>query len=128
MEFQKSDACPLNLVPQFPMLLPERRTIDWRRKQINSCVRKEALGLSLMSTVTMIRCYIIGNMQMCPKAFYFSKVGLGYIGNSALVYRKKSDTNLQSWLSLGIMHFIIQSALLGYSFPSLILVCHIRLV
>ena len=89
MEFEISDACPLNLVPQFPVLLPERRTIDWRRKQIKSCVRKEALGLSLMSTVTMIRCYIIANMQMCPKAFYFSKEGLGYTGNSALVCSKK---------------------------------------
>ena len=28
----------------------------------------------------------------------------------------------------GIMHFIIQSALLDYSFPFLILVCYIRLV
>ena len=48
------------------------------------CVRKEALGLMLMSIMPMIRCYIIGNVQMCSKAFYFSKVGLGYIGNSAI--------------------------------------------
>ena len=54
-----------------------------------------------MSTMTTIRCYIIVNVQMCSKAFYFSKVGLGYIGNSAISLQKKSDINLQSWLSLG---------------------------
>ena len=54
-----------------------------------------------MFTVTMIRCYIIGNMQMCSKGFYFSKVGLGYRENSAISLYKKSDINLQSWLILG---------------------------
>ena len=28
--------------------------------------------------------YIIGNMQMCSKALYFSKVELGYIGKPAI--------------------------------------------
>ena len=45
-----------------------------------------------------------------------------------LVCRKKIDINLQAQLCWGIMHFIIQSALLDYSFPFLILVFHIRLV
>ena len=36
-------------------------------------VRKEALGLMLMSIMTMIRCYIIDDVQMCSKEFYFSK-------------------------------------------------------
>ena len=59
---------------------------NWLEKKADQSlrVRKEALGLMLMSTMTMIRCYIIGNVQMCSKAFYFSKVGLGYIGNSAI--------------------------------------------
>ena len=59
---------------------------NWLEKKADQslCVRKEALGLMLMSIMPMIRCYIIGNVQMCSKAFYFSKVGLGYIGNSAI--------------------------------------------
>ena len=32
---------------------------------------------------------------MCSKAFYTSKVGLGYIGNSAISLQKKIDINLR---------------------------------
>ena len=65
---------------------------------------------------------------MLSKEFYTSKVGLGYIGNSAISLSKSIDINLRLICVQGIMHFIIQSALLDYSFPFLILVCNIRLV
>ena len=35
---------------------------------------------------------------MRSKAFDTSKVGLGYIGNSAISLLKKNDTNLRAWL------------------------------
>ena len=37
-----------------------------------------------MLTKTMVRPYVIGNVQLRSKAFYTSKVGLGYIENSAI--------------------------------------------
>ena len=56
---------------------------------------------------------------MYSKAFYISKVRLYYIENSATsLYKKITD----------IIHFIIQSVILDYSFPFLIPVCYIRLV
>ena len=54
---------------------------------------------------------------MHSKAFNISKVGFDYIGNLAI-----------SQVCSGHDAFIIQSALLDYSFPFLILVCYIRLV
>ena len=65
---------------------------------------------------------------MSSKEFYPSKVGLGYIGNSAMSRRKKLTLICELRCVWGIMHFIIQSTLLDYSFPFLILVCYIRLV
>ena len=83
------------------------------------CVRKEALGLMLMSIMPMIRCYIIGNVQMCSKAFYFSKVGLGYIGNSAISLQKKIDINLRARLCLGHYAFHNSACLIRLQLPVL---------
>ena len=47
-------------------------------------VRKEVLGTRLMPTKPMVRRYVIGNAYMRSKEFYNFKVGLGYIGNSAI--------------------------------------------
>ena len=38
---------------------------------------------------------------MCSKAVNTSKVGLGYIENSAISLSKKIDINLLAWLCLG---------------------------
>ena len=38
---------------------------------------------------------------MWSKALYTSKVGLGYIGNSAISLKKIIDINLRAWLCLG---------------------------
>ena len=38
---------------------------------------------------------------MRSKAFYTSKVGLGYVGNSAMSLLKKTDNNVRAWLCLG---------------------------
>ena len=45
----------------YPLLLSQRRAIDCRRKSINGSVRKEAMGMRLMPTKTMVICYVIGN-------------------------------------------------------------------
>ena len=90
--------------------------------------RKEPLGTRLMSTKTMVRRYVIGNTLMRSKAFYASEVGLGYLENQSLVCRKKLTSNCDLGCVRGIMHFLIQSALLDYSFPFLFLVCYIRLL
>ena len=79
-EFENSDACP----PSSPCFFPNAEQLIGEESDQSLCVRKEALELMLMSIVPMIRCYIIVNVQMCSKASYFSKVGLGYIGNSAI--------------------------------------------
>ena len=65
---------------------------------------------------------------MHSKAFYTFKVGRGYIGNPAISLQKKQILICELGCVRGIMHFIIQSALLDYSFLFLILVCYIRLV
>ena len=65
---------------------------------------------------------------MHSKAFYTFKVGRGYIGNPAISLQKKQILICELGCVWGIMHFIIQSALLDYSFLFLILVCYIRLV
>ena len=65
---------------------------------------------------------------MHSKAFYTFKVGRGYIGNPAISLQKKQIVICELGCVRGIMHFIIQSALLDYSFLFLILVCYIRLV
>ena len=78
-----------------------------------ACIRKEALGMELMPTKTMVRCCIIGNAQMHSKAFYNSKVGLGYMVNSALSLQKKIDINLQDWLRLGPCAFHNSFSLTG---------------
>ena len=72
----------INLVPSASFLTQN----DWLEKKANQslCDRKEALRMRLMSTKTMVRCYVMGNVYMCSKAFYTSKVGLSYIGNSAI--------------------------------------------
>ena len=59
--------------------------------------------------------------------------GVGYIRYigleiQLLVCRKKLILICELGCVRGIMHFIIQSALLDYSFPFLFLVCYIRLV
>ena len=51
---------------------------------------------------------------MRSKAFYISKMGLGCIGNSALVCRKKLILICKLGCVRGIMYFIIKSALLDY--------------
>ena len=65
---------------------------------------------------------------MHSKAFYTFKVERGYIGNPAISLQKKQILICELGCVRGIMHFIIQSALLDYSFLFLILVCYIRLV
>ena len=65
---------------------------------------------------------------MHSKTFYTFKVGRGYIGNPAISLQKKQILICELGCVRGIMHFIIQSALLDYSFLFLILVCYIRLV
>ena len=66
---------------------------------------------------------------MHSKAFYTSKEALCYKWNSAISLWKKLILLICKFSCFwGIMHFIIQSALLDYRFPFLILVCYIRLV
>ena len=88
-----------------------------------TCDRKEALGMRLMSTKTMVRCYVMGNVYMCSKAFYTSKVELGYIGNSAISLQKKIDINLQVWLCSNLFdfgsHYQISVSLTRPQFPVL---------
>ena len=38
---------------------------------------------------------------MCSKAFSTSKVGLDYVGSSAISLQKEIDINLQAWLCCG---------------------------
>ena len=45
---------------------------------------------------------------MRSKALYISEVGLGYIGNSAIVLEKKTDINLPAQLSLE--HYVFHSS------------------
>ena len=62
---------------------------------------------------------------MRSKAFSTAKVGLDYVGSSAISLQKKIDINLQAWLFWG--HYAFHnSALLDCSFAFLILVCYIR--
>ena len=77
-----NDTCPLNLVPG-PSFLAQSNWLESNADQ-SLCITKEALGTRLMPPKTMIRCYNISNVQMSSKAFYTSKVGLGYIGYSAI--------------------------------------------
>ena len=56
---------------------------------------------------------------MHSKPFYTSKVGLGYSGNSAICLLKKKLILIYEFGCVwGIEHFIIQPALLDYSFHS----------
>ena len=65
---------------------------------------------------------------MRSKAFYTLKGDLVIKGIQQLVSGKKLILICELGCVRGIMHFIIQSALLDYRFPFLILVCYIRLV
>ena len=65
---------------------------------------------------------------MRSKAFYTLKGDLVIKGIQQLVSGKKLILICELGCVRGIMHFIIQSALLDYSFLFLILVCYIRLV
>ena len=53
---------------------------------------------------------------MCSKAFYTSKVGLGYIGNLAISLLKKTDINLQAWQCSGHYAFHNSVSLTGQQF------------
>ena len=64
---------------------------------------------------------------MCSKAFCTSKVGLGYIENSAISLTKKTD-NLRTRLCLGHSAFHNSVSLTRIQLPFLTLVCYIRLV
>ena len=67
---------------------------------------------------------------MCSKALYTSKMGLGYIGNSAISLQKKNGINLRARLCLehSAFHNSVSLTTLDYHFLFLVLVCFIRLV
>ena len=72
-----NNACLFNLVPSVSFL----RQSHWLEKKTNQllCIEKEALETRLTLTKTMVRCWVISNVQMRSKAFSTSKVGLVYI-------------------------------------------------
>ena len=65
---------------------------------------------------------------MRSKVFYTSKVGLGYIGNSAICLCRKIDINLRAGQCLGHYAFHNSVSLSRLQLPFLILVCYVRLV
>ena len=56
---------------------------------------------------------------MRAKAFYTSKVGLNYIGNSAISLQKKIDVNLRAWLCSEHYAFHNSVSLTGLQLPFL---------
>ena len=123
-----NDACPLNLAPNSSFLMQSK----WLEKKANQsiCIRKEALGTRLIPTKTIwyFDTSLLAMSKCIQKNSKLLKWNLVIYEIQPLVCGKILILICELSCVQGIMHFIIQSALLNYGFPFLILVCYIRLV
>ena len=113
-----NNECLLNLVPSASFLTQS----NWLEKKVDQSlyVRKEALGTRLMPTKTMVRAIckcVQKRLALLKWDWLIKKI-------QPLFYRKTLLLICVLGCVQGIMHFIIQSALLDCSFP--ILVCYSR--